>query len=360
MLVPVSRKTFSSKVSRIVLVVSLGLFVVTRDRLTTRELPPRARIDALAYRVYEGLRSSRQRRVRLQLPQVAAELSEVLLAPARDLLAGRRLLVVGEGLLHYVPFAALPFPGAAGEGESLVEQFEVVHLPSAAVMKALEAREKARPKPPKELAVLAAAVYQGPGQEPGEWSDLPHTAEEAKAILELVPPEKSLAALGFAAKPELVREGHLAAYRILHFATHGKVDEENPELSGVALSMWDEEGHPRDGSLRLHEIYNLDLPADLVVLSACNTALTPKAQGAGLVGLTHGFFYAGASRLLVSLWDVDDEATAKLMELFYRGLLVEKLKPAEALRQAQRELKKNERFGAAYYWAGFVLEGSWK
>lgn len=335
------------------------LFLVGRDGLETRALPPRAEIDELAFRVYEGLRSSHQRRVRLQLPALAKKLSQMLLAPVESKLAGHRLLVVGEGLLHYVPFAALPLRSGESEPELLVDRFEVVHLPSVAVMKALRQRELLRVASRKELAVLAAAVYSGPGQEKGEWAELPYTEAEARAILEMVAPEKRFAALGFAANPELVRGGALADYRILHFATHGLLNEENPELSGVALSMWDAEGQPRDGSLRLYEIYALDLPAELVVLSACKTALTPKSQGAGLIGLTQGFFYAGASRLVVSLWDVDDEATAKLMQNFYRGMLQHKLRPPAALRQAQRELKKEERFEAAYYWAGFVLEGDW-
>ncbi|MCP4654286.1 MAG: CHAT domain-containing protein, partial [bacterium] len=129
--------------------------------------------------------------------------------------------------------------------------------------------------------------------------------------------------------------------------------------SGVVLSLFDEHGRRRDGHLRLHEIYALQLPADLVVLSACRTALGRRVRGEGLVGLTHGFFYAGASRLLVSLWNVHDEATAELMTAFYRGLLMEGLSPPSALRAAQVRMRGQERWRAAYYWAGFVLEGDW-
>ena len=105
----------------------------------------------------------------------------------------------------------------------------------------------------------------------------------------------------------------------MHFATHGLLDSEHPDLSGLVLSLVDEKGTPQDGFLRLHEIYNLRLPVDLVVLSACQTALGREIRGEGLVGLTRGFMYAGAARVVASLWQVDDESTAELMKRFYRG-----------------------------------------
>lgn len=354
------------------------LFAVSRDGIESHVLPERRLIDNLAWRLYQGLRNSRQKRTRRQLPALSRWLGDMLLGPilGSEQLAGRRLLVVGDGMLHYIPFAALPLgePGVPGtEGEDLVvDHFQVVHLPSAAVLKALRQRANGRPPPPKELAVIADAVYsaredmspdvRNPDASsviPESLPDLPYTRKEAESILEMVAPEKRLGALGLAASPELVRGDELSAYRILHFAIHGLVHEEHPELSGVALSMFDEDGSPRDGHLRLHEIYALDLPADLVVLSACRTALTHRAQGTGLVGLTHGFFYAGASRLVVSLWDVHDEATAELMTAFYRGLLEERLSPPTALQEAQRWMRRQERWRAPFFWAGFVLEGDW-
>jgi len=355
------------------------LFVVSRKGIESHVLPRRREIEELAWRVYEGLRNSRQRRTRQQLPTLTDKLSDMLLGPVRAQLVGRRLLAVGDGMLHYVPFAALPLPGLParavdGEGGDLVvDRYEVVHLPSAAVLKALRQRAAERWPPAKELAMVADAVYSTKDErlpsavraEPSPESQehllaLPYTKQEAEAILAMVAPEKRLAVLGFAARPELVRAGGLRDYRILHFATHGLLNEEHPELSGLSLSMFDQQGHPRDGNLRLHEIYSLDLPADLVVLSACRTALTQEAQGEGLVGLTHGFFYAGASRLIVSLWDVHDKATAELMTVFYRGLLQERLSPPEALRAAQYWMRQQEQWKAPYYWAGFVLEGDWK
>jgi CHAT domain-containing protein len=127
------------------------------------------------------------------------------------------------------------------------------------------------------------------------------------------------------------------------------------------LSLVDEQGQPQDGFLRLHDIYNLKLPVELVVLSACQTALGKDIKGEGLVGLTRGFMYAGAPRVVASLWKVDDKATAELMKLFYQGMLgKEKLRPAEALRAAQVAMWKQKRWQSPYYWAAFVMQGEWK
>ncbi|HEX6047098.1 MAG TPA: CHAT domain-containing protein, partial [Pyrinomonadaceae bacterium] len=149
-------------------------------------------------------------------------------------------------------------------------------------------------------------------------------------------------------------------YRIVHFATHGLLNSQHPALSGIVLSLYDEQGRPVDGFLRAHEIYNLQLNADLVVLSACRTALGREIKGEGLVGLTRGFMYAGTPAVVASLWDVRDQATAELMSRFYEGMFKEGKRPAAALRAAQLSLSKEKRWSAPYYWAGFVLQGEWR
>ena len=113
----------------------------------------------------------------------------------------------------------------------------------------------------------------------------------------------------------------LRNYRIVHFATHGLFLPDNPSLSGLVFSLVDRQGKPARGFLRLEDIYNLDLPAELVVLSACQTALGKELKGEGMVGLTRGFMYAGSRRVVASLWKVDDFATAALMKRFYGGML---------------------------------------
>jgi len=152
----------------------------------------------------------------------------------------------------------------------------------------------------------------------------------------------------------------LRRYRILHFATHGSLDSLHPELSGIVLSLVDKDGTPVDGFLRLHEIYNLDLDAALVVLSACRTALGKEVHGEGLIGLTRGFMYAGAARVVSSVWNVDDRASAQLMARFYEAMVAKKLAPASALRDAQLSMLREPRWANPHYWAAFGLHGDWK
>ncbi|MCP4664064.1 MAG: CHAT domain-containing protein [bacterium] len=154
--------------------------------------------------------------------------------------------------------------------------------------------------------------------------------------------------------------GELASFSILHFATHGLLNDRHPALSGLVFSLVDATGRPRDGFLRVHEIPSLRLDAELVVLSACRTALGRDVRGEGLVGLAQGFFATGASQVIVSAWNVNDQATAELMVRFYRGLLEDGLSASQALREAQRSMLEEERWRAPYFWAAFMLQGDWR
>jgi CHAT domain-containing protein len=167
-------------------------------------------------------------------------------------------------------------------------------------------------------------------------------------------------AVGFRASRATATSPELSQYRIVHFATHGLLNSEDPELSGIILSRFDEAGRPQDGFLASYEIYNLNLPAELVVLSACQTGLGKEIKGEGLVGLTRGFMYAGASRIIVSMWNVSDKGTADLMSRLYRGMLRDGLRPTAALRAAQLELWRQKQWRSPYYWAGFVQQGEWR
>jgi CHAT domain-containing protein len=176
----------------------------------------------------------------------------------------------------------------------------------------------------------------------------------------VTPKGSGLTALDFQASREKATSAELANYRIVHFATHGLLDNEHPELSGLVLSLVDEHGRRKNGFLDLEDIYNLNLPAELVVLSACETGLGKDIRGEGLIGLTRGFMYAGASRVVASLWNVDDVATAELMGRFYKGMEQDGLRPAAALRQAQIQMWKQKDWSAPYYWAAFQMQGEWK
>jgi CHAT domain-containing protein len=166
--------------------------------------------------------------------------------------------------------------------------------------------------------------------------------------------------LDFEATREAATSPDLADYRIVHFAVHGLLNNRHPELSGLVFSLVDRQGRARNGFLQAFEVYNLRLSADLVVLSACQTAIGDDVRGEGLIGLSRGFMYAGAPRVVASLWKVPDHASAELMKQFYRAMLIDRLRPAAALRVAQAALRKDARTASPYYWAGFVLQGEWK
>jgi CHAT domain-containing protein len=329
----------------------------------------------------------------------------MLLSPAAALLGAKRLLVVADGALQYVPFAALPIPkwpagrnpNAIADYRPLIADHEIVSLPSASTLAVLRGETGARKPAPKTVAVLADPVFNSddvrvkrrmkPRNDTDVTSvlspqrrDLERSAmesgvsdtglrlarligsrREAAAIRALVPEGQRKQALDFEANRTTVTGGELGNYRIVHFATHGLVNNVHPELSGLVLSLVNERGEPQDGFLRLNEIYNLKLPADTVVLSACQTGLGKEIKGEGLVGLTRGFMYAGAARVVTSLWKVDDQATSELMKYFYQGMLgPQKLSPAAALRAAQVAMWKQKGWESPYYWAAFVLQGEWK
>lgn len=397
------------------------LFTLTADTLRAFTLPGRAAIDSLARQVYGLLternktvpsETSHQRRARAARAdsmfwRQAAALSRLILAPAAELLGNKRLLIVADGALQYVPFAALPDPRVPADGETspvpLALANEAVSLPSASVLAVLREQFGDREPAPKLVAALADPVYslndarvgrtRSSARPANTTADSLHTVgtfenesaleiarrqtsgdstragfgrllfsrREANAIMELVPKGAGLKALDYAANRETATSPNLSQFRIVHFASHGLLNSRHPELSGLVLSLVDSLGKERDGFLRLHDIYNLDLNADLVVLSACETALGREIRGEGLISLVRGFMYAGAPRVIASLWQVNDESTAELMQRFYRKLLgKEKLRPAAALRAAQLEMRQSSRWQSPYYWAAFVLQGEWR
>jgi CHAT domain-containing protein len=192
----------------------------------------------------------------------------------------------------------------------------------------------------------------------GEGHGLPRlqaTLQEAKEIVALT--DQGVMVTGFDASRATAMSDDLQHYQIVHFATHGLVSNEHPEMSGIVLSLVDKQGNEENGFLQLHDIYNLRLSAELVTLSACSTGLGKEVGGEGLVGLTHGFMYAGAKRMLTSLWKVDDRATAELMQRFYRELLVQRKSPAAALRSAKVALLQQKRWQPPFYWGAFVFQG---
>ena len=413
----------------VVLEYSLGdersfLWAITHNSLTSHELPGREQIEQAAQRAL-GLLTARgrllkaetaaQRRARLaeagaQLPEAVRRLSQTLLSPVAAELGNKRLAIVADGALQYLPFAALPAPQTKGASQRpprpLIADHEIINLPSASTL-AVQRREQAgRQTAPKTLAVIADPVFSASddrmkslalgspqadsapvGVEATRIIEhlaenstagaapklviprLPFTRREADQIAAIASSSSGpsgssgaeiLKAVDFKANRQVAFDPELSQYRYVHFATHGLIDSERPGLSALALSLVDEQGRPQDGFLRAYEIYNLNLPADLVVLSACQTRLGKDVKGEGLVGLTRGFMYAGAARVVVSLWNVNDKATSELMAKFYQKMLKDGQSPAAALRSAQVEMWRSSQWQSPYFWAAFVLQGEWK
>jgi len=356
------------------------VWAVTKSSVSAHRLPSRAIVEAAARAAYLEM-SARQGTGQVQI------LSRMLLGPVEKQLGHKRLAVVSEGSLQYIPFAALLTAG----GEPLVTGHEIVSLPSASTLGVLRQQVSSRPMPkgsvavfgdpvftrddprvnepasvskhsrPEESLVALRSVELRSAQDAGlkQFDRLPSTRSEAEAIAGFAG-KSGRSFLDFDATREAAISPDTENYRILHFATHGLLDNRHPELSGLVFSLVDRQGHPKNGFLQAFEIYNLRLSAELVVLSACQTAIGSDIRGEGLLGLSRGFMYAGAPRVVASLWKVPDLASAELMKRFYRGMMVERKPPAAALRAAQAELRSHPRTADPFYWAGFVLQGEWK
>ena len=430
---PLSLKEIQTQVldaDTLLLEYSLGeersyLWAVINDSVRSYELPKRAEIEEAARQFYAlltaqprgapvaapsqgGLGAALRQQSEERAAELSAKVGRVLLGPAAHQLDRKRLLVVADGALQYVPFAALVVPpageaGAAAVAQPLVVSHEIVNLPSASTVAVLRREVRERRPATKTLAVLADPVFESTDerlvnnnlQQPSAGGNgaaraaglgslvpdpaavraaaqsgvarggaaiprLPGTRREAEQIAALVPAALRKQALDFDANRAAVTGPDLGDFRFVHFATHGLLNSQHPELSGLMLSMFDETGRARDGFLRSHEVFNLRLNADVVVLSACQTGLGKEVRGEGLVGLTRGFMYAGSPRVVVSLWSVSDEATAALMSRFYRGALSDGLRPAEALRAAQVSLLRDKKYAYPFYWAAFTLQGEWR
>ncbi len=410
------------------------LWVVSPDSLDTYELPKKSEIDKSAINLFclisqsssklpdatgkENACENRENFKTRRIDVAAKELSKLVLAPVKDKLGKKRLVVVADGALQYIPFAALADPlGEGVEGEEkntssrkrgglipkplpsqnkfnyqpLLINHEIVNLPSASTI-AIQRQELAnRKQAPKALAILADPVFSDTDTRVAEarnkqlnqqnslelelersalkrsadtfnrqgWKRLFGTRTEAETLLQLVPNSDRLHGFDFDANYNWATSSKLNQYRILHFATHGFVNDANPELSGIVLSLVNKKGQDIRGYLRLGDLFNLDYPADLIVLSACETGLGKEIQGEGLVGLTRGLMYAGAERLVVSLWQVSDEGTAVFMQEFYKQMLQNGKSANQALRATQLKMWKHEKRNP-YYWAAFAFLGEWE
>jgi CHAT domain-containing protein len=395
------------------------LWMVTSTGVESHILPKRADIEAAARRVYESLtarnRISGPHRRELiaqsdaKFQVEARELSRMLLSPVAAKLTGKRLLIAPQGALQFVPFATLPLPETEGQGDKetrrqgdketeqlrnpqsytpLIVDHEVVVMPSASALAAIGRRTAMRKPAERSVIVFADPVFSAADDRVSPaarrismaspkgavrrddsspvnagaiptLSRLSATDWEARRIAKLAGDSKVVR--NFAASREAAMDPALGEYRFIHFATHAIINSENPDLSAIALSQVDERGGALNGMLSTLDIHRLRLSADLVVLSACRTGLGKDTPGEGLLSLTRGFLSSGASRVIVTLWSIEDQATAEMMSRFYgRTLGPQRMTPAAALRATQEEMWREGRWGAPYYWGGFALQGDWR
>ncbi len=380
------------------------LWVISKTSIKVISLPSRAEIEKKARLFYEYLTSPNGQNSPQTTAEIGRQLSQVILGD--DLfsqLNQKRLLVVGDGILQFIPFGALPSlrPDRRMTPARLKGQFapymqplfltnEIINLPSASILAKIRQRHNNRPTPAKELAIFADPVFNHrdrraermfiPLQMVGSsapafhntnispaveaiYSPLSGTQQELEQITKLLPSSKRTTWLGFDATYQNALSSNLDQYRIIHFATHGIFNTRALDRSGIILSSFNQEGDLQRGLLSSRDAFKMKLSAaELLVLSGCSTGLGNEVRREALTGLTGSLLTAGAERIMVSLWSVNDEATAKLMEVFYRKMLNSRnpLSPSQALREAQRFMWNESKFQAPYNWAAFIIQGEWR
>jgi CHAT domain-containing protein len=383
------------------------LWAVTNKSINSYKLPGKEELETLSNQVLSYYRTffhpeneselDKKRNIAKEelFVKGASNFSQMILGPVANQLGKKRLLVVADGILQYIPFAGLPDPNAtvtANKGlRPLVVDHEVITIPSASTMALLRGQFVGRKSAPKPIAVFADPIFNATDErlainaskkqqnltttvsnkteqtseislarkafDRADLTRLFFSGEEAKNIGQIY--NDAIVEIGLNASLSKVTSSELSVYRILHFATHGFFNSLQPELSGLVLSLFDYKGQEQSGYLTTNHIYNLRLNADLVVLSACQTGLGKEIRGEGILGLTRGFMYAGAERVMFSLWNVNDKSTSILMTKFYTSMK-EGLTPAAALRQAQIAMWKDKQWSTPYYWAAFQIQGEWQ
>ncbi len=349
------------------------VWAVTRTTITSHELPSQTVITDAVKNVYELLRERPKPETKSHLDQATRELAQLILSPVADQLQKQRIIVAADAALNYIPFQILP---VGPNAEPLVAQHEVINVPSASILGELRKEAARRGSRDKVLAAFGNPVFAAQQQNAqialsrgieikSDSADLTnigrlfYSAREIENLREVASAEQTYAATESDATRDQLLKLDLSQYAILHFATHGVLRPSSPENSGLVLSTINREGQKVDGFVGLQDIYSLRAPVDLVVLSACQTGLGKDIRGEGLIGLTRGFMYAGATSVVASLWKVEDEATAELMKRFYTEMLRNKKTPSEALRLAQNSIRQEPQWSAPHYWAGFTLQGEY-
>lgn len=372
------------------------LWLVGKNEFSSYVLPPRERIES-KIEILRALLQSREKskdesieiyQARIakadeDYRKIADDLSQEIFGQVAEKFGDKRLIIVPDGKLNYFPVSALPLPDSAAH-EPLLLSNEVVYQPSASTLSILAKERERKAQASKSLLIFSDPVFSAEDSRlsPENKNDLSAQNEaddkfrfveslnslarldssktEADSIVDILGKSNADNFSGFAANRERLLNVDAADYKILHFATHGLIDENRPELSGIVLSRFDENGQKLDEFFRLHDIYGMNLNSDLVVLSACFTGVGKEVKGEGLMSLNNAFLSVGAKTVLSSFWKVEDGATLELMQNFYDAMTSEQLTPSKALQKAQIKMLKSERYKSPFYWAAFTVQGDFK
>ena len=374
------------------------LWLVSKNEVASYILPPRREIENSIDSLLEQL-AKRERKQDESIEDYqkrvieaenkfkieAKQLSKQLFGQASEKLSKKRLIIVPDGKLHYFPISALPFPNSESE-EPILLTNEMIYEPSAQTLSLLSKNGNQEGRAEKTLLIFSDPVFNNSDwrlsdeikssvnvKQNNDSADkfryveslntlqrLEASKTEAEQIIKIVGGSNSTSFSGFAANRENLLKVNAADYKIIHFATHALVNEKRPELSGIILSRFDENGAKLDETFRINDIYSLNLNADLIVLSACNTGLGKEVKGEGLQSLNNAFLQVGAKSVIASLWKVEDNAAHELMKNFYEELATESVAPSEALRRAKIKLRQNPQYRSPFYWAAFTVQGDFR
>lgn len=374
------------------------LWFVTNTSVSLYTLPSKGQIEEVAIEFFDlsrNLRENSQKKQKQRYIELSKSLTRMLLLPIAKEIIGKRLIIIPDKVIHFVPFGILPSPNGIERKfnsiymDPLIVKNEIVILPSSSVFILLREREIEQKSFAKTLAVVADPVFNKDDVRVSgtvlnieklkteesetnyfnyfdrqdlnliEMSRLIYTREEAKRIkMEMGDSEVELFLDFDSSLENLINK--LSSFKALHFSTHALINSKHPELSGLVLSLVDSNGKDKRGFLTTNEIFNLKLRAEFVVLSACKTGTGKQASGEGIIGLTRAFFYAGTKCVIASLWNIEDAATCELMTNFYKFLLKNKSTPSDALRNAQILMLRNKKYQYPFYWAAFQAHGEWK
>ncbi len=373
------------------------LWLVGKNELSSYVLPPRVEIETRVEKLRELIASRTmkpdeaiedyQKRIadaESEYQTESRELSNQLFGQIGDKFSGKRLIIVPDGKLHYFPAAALPLPNSADDTPILLTN-ETIYEPSAAMLALLMRNGQKPSAATKNLLIFSDPIFSNQdarisnansstqneigtvqtdkfrfAESLTSLARLNGSKDESDSIIEIVGESDSTALSGAAATREKALDASIGDYKFIHFATHGLIKEDHPELSGIVLSQVDNNGQTVNGVVRLQDIYAMNLSADVVVLSACSTGIGKEVKGEGLMSLNNAFLQSGAKSVVASLWKVEDNATRELMKNFYSAMTNDKFTPPQALRQAQIKLRQNSNYKSPFYWAAFTVQGDFK